>query len=96
MNGSGRPPLSSDKRFARLPVEVCVELIRVRMTAGDIASLNTHDIIPLGHVAEQPVTLSVRGYPFATGELGMADDSLVVKVLALADEDGPGIRVGEE
>ncbi len=42
------------------------------------------------------MTLSVRGYPFASGELGMASDSLVVKVLALNSDDGHGTVAGEE
>jgi flagellar motor switch/type III secretory pathway protein FliN len=89
-------PISSDRRFRRLPVEVTVELTRVRMSAGDIASLRVHDIIPLAHAAEQPVTLSVRGRTFATGELQMAQDALVVRIIALTTEGPEPRAVGEE
>jgi flagellar motor switch/type III secretory pathway protein FliN len=89
-------PISSDRRFSRLPVEVSIELTRVRMSAGDIASLRVHDVIPLAHAAEQPVTLSVRGRAFASGELQMAQDNLVVRVLSLCVEDPNPQPLGEE
>ncbi len=93
---SGRVPISQDRRFNRLPVEVSVELTRVRMSAGDIASLRVHDIIPIAHAAEQPVTLSVRGRAFASGELQMAQDALVVRVRTLTTEVPEPRPAGEE
>ena len=89
-------PISSDRRFRRLPVEVSVELTRVRMSAGDIASLRVHDIIPIAHAAEQPVTLSVRGRTFASGELQMAQDSLVVRITTMTTEESEPKPLGEE
>ncbi len=93
---SGQSPIASDRRFARLPVEVSVELTRVRMSAGDIASLRVHDIIPIAHAAEQPVTLSVRGRAFAAGELQMAQDALIVRLTAMTSEEPEPHPVGEE
>lgn len=93
---SGSTPISSDKRFCRLPVEVAVELTRVRMSAGDIASLRVHDIIPIAHAAEQPVTLCVRGRAFASGELQMAQDALVVRIIAMSTEEPETAPLGEE
>lgn len=93
---SRHDPISSDRRFSRLPVEVSVELTRVRMSAGDIASLRVHDIIPLAHAAEQPVTLSVRGRSFARGELQMAQDALVVRIVDLTTEVPAPRVLGEE
>ena len=87
-------PSSYQRRFGRLPVEVAVELVRVRMTAGDIASLDLHDVIPLGDFNEQSVALSVRGRIFAVGDLMVADKALVVKLTSMvggreeAHEDG--------
>ncbi len=93
---SGSPSISTDKRFNRLPVEVAVELTRVRMSAGDIATLRVHDIIPIAHAAEQPVTLSVRGRSFARGELQMAQDALVVRIIAMSTEEPDIQALGEE
>jgi len=93
---SGHPPISTDRRFNRLPVDVSVELTRVRMSAGDIASLRVHDVIPIAHAAEQPVTLSVRGRTFASGELQMAQDQLVVRVIAMNVEEPEAQLLGEE
>ena len=93
---SGRPPISTDRRFNRLPVEIAVELTRVRMSAGDISSLRVHDIIPIAHAAEQPVTLSVRGRTFASGELQMAQDHVAVRVIAMNVEDPEVQPLGEE
>jgi flagellar motor switch/type III secretory pathway protein FliN len=95
-SASGRPTISNDRRFSRLPVEIAVELTRVRMSAGDIASLRVHDIIPIGHAAEQPVTLSVRGRPFASGDLQMAQESLVVRIIDLITEAPEPRPAGEE
>lgn len=92
----GLPPIAEDPRFARLPIEVSVELTRVRMSAGDIAGLRVHDIIPIGHAASQPVALSVHGRTFAAGELQMAQDMLIVRITALTTEVIEPRAVGEE
>ncbi len=93
---SGSTPIANDARFARLPVEVAVELTRVRMSAADVATLRVHDIIPIAHAASHPVSLSVRGRAFANGELQMAQDSLIVRILGLTTEPAPAHPMGEE
>ena len=85
--GNGHLPLRGDPLFGRLTVDVVVELARVRMTAGDIASLTIHDIIPLAHAADYPVTLSVRGQPLASGDLMMNDEALAVRLSAVHSDE---------
>jgi flagellar motor switch/type III secretory pathway protein FliN len=89
-------PPAYQRRFGRLPVEVSVELVRVRMTAGDIASLDIHDVIPLGDLTDQPVALSVRGRIFAVGDLMVADKSLMVKLTSMVSGPGDTPQDGEE
>ncbi|MFH1469864.1 MAG: FliM/FliN family flagellar motor C-terminal domain-containing protein [Pseudomonadota bacterium] len=92
----GSVPPACQRRFGRLPVEVAVELVRVRMSAGDIANLDIHDVIPLGELAEQPVALSVRGRVFALGDLMMADKALVVRLTSMVGDQTDGPWDGEE
>lgn len=93
---NGLSPSMSVQRFGRLPVEVVVELARIRMTAGDIANLDVHDVIPLAQVMDQPVVLSVHGRAFAAGDLELVENSLSVRVTSLADAGADSLRNGEE
>ncbi len=88
-DGDGNRPLHTDALYGSIPVEVVVELARIRMTAGDIASLSIHDVIPLAQVGGQPLALVVRGREIAEGELMMEGDSLAVRLVS-------DLRCGEE
>ena len=81
-DGHENRPLRADALYGSIPVEVVVELARIRMTAGDVATLSIHDVIPLAQVGDQTLALVVKGREIGQGELMLEGDSLAVRLVS--------------
>lgn len=77
---AARPPLHEDSRFGELDLDVVIELCRIRMTAGDVASLSIKDVVPLFGAMDGPVALVVRNREIARGELALENGSLALRI----------------
>lgn len=63
-----------------IPLNVTVELGRMRMLIRDVLSLNTGSIVELEKVAGEPVDLLVNGCLVAKGEVVVIDDNFGIRV----------------
>ncbi len=80
--GSSGPTANVD--FLRdVPVTVAAQLGHVVMPIGDILKLSPGAVVELEEMTHQPITLTVRGVPFATGEVVVVDDRFAVRIKTL-------------
>lgn len=76
---------SSDREGAllKLPLEITVELTRLRMNASDLLKLSKGDLIDLKLSPQAGVSLTVHGKTIGRGELVKVEDLLFVRLLQL-------------
>ena len=67
--GNPARELSNEAILGAIPVEVVVELGRLRMVLRDLAELSANDILELEQPIDQPLELVVSGRRLARGEL---------------------------
>ncbi|EPX58082.1 Flagellar motor switch protein FliM [Cystobacter fuscus DSM 2262] len=67
-----------------IPLQICVELARVPVTADDVVSLRAGQVVELHRAPGEPVDLSVNGKVVARGELVEIEGQLGVRILSLA------------
>ena len=79
---AGGPGASID--FLRdVPITISAQLGHVVMPVGDILKLGPGAVVELEEMTHQPIALTVRGVPFATGEVVVVDDRFAVRIKTL-------------
>src|SRR5688572_21761375 len=79
---AGGPGESVD--FLRdVPVTVSAQLGHVVMPIGEVLKLGPGAVVELDEMTHQPITLTVRGVAFATGEVVVVDDRFAVRIKTL-------------
>ncbi len=81
MQAQSPAPVDSQDAFLNMiPVDVVVELGRVRLTLRELAALGPDDIVELDQPAYRPLTLVVGEQVIARGELVMHIDTLSLQI----------------
>lgn len=71
---------SSVDRLLDIPLEVSVELGRVKMLVKDVIELGTGSIVEIEKAAGEPVDVLVNGRPVARGEVVVIDDNFGIRI----------------
>jgi flagellar motor switch protein FliN/FliY len=71
---------SQDSFLDQIPVEVVVELGRVRLTLRELAALGPEDVVELDQPAYRPLNLVVGDQVIARGELVVHNDILSLQI----------------
>jgi len=74
-----------DSILEEIPVEVVIEVGRVRMTLRELAALEANDVIELDQPITRPLSLVVGGKTLARGELILAEDALAFRITEIPD-----------
>ena len=69
-----------------IPVDVVVELGRVRVTLRELAAMSPDDIIELDQSAYRPLALVVGDQVVARGELVMHNDTLSLQITEIPSQ----------
>ncbi len=75
-----------------IPLDVTVELGRVRMLIRDVLELSTGSVVELDRVAGEPVDLLVNGRLVAKGEVVVIEDNFGIRITEIVS---PAERVAE-
>jgi len=75
--------LSNEAILGEIPVEVVVELGRLRMVLRDLAALSENDVLELDQPLDRPLELVVGGRRLAQGELMMVGDRVALRITAI-------------
>ncbi len=92
--GAGQPsPASFTESLPRgidlimdIPLEVTVELGRVRMLIKDVLALGAGSIVELQRIAGEPVDLLVNGRMVAKGEVVVIDDNFGIRITEISGQ----------
>jgi flagellar motor switch protein FliN/FliY len=76
--------------FSDIPVELVVELGRMKLTLQQLASLDRDDVLDLGRAAGEPLDLVVGGRLVARAEMATTHDRVALRIVEIAD--GPNLR----
>ncbi|MGC8668593.1 MAG: flagellar motor switch protein FliN [Chthonomonadales bacterium] len=80
-NGAGTEPLPPGiELLFDVPLDVSVELGRVRMLIKDVLELSPGSVVELDRVAGEPVDLMVNGRLIAKGEVVVVEDNFGIRV----------------
>lgn len=66
-----------------VPITVTAKLGHTIMPIGDLLKLGQGAVVELEQLVTQPIELTVRGVPFATGEIVVVDEHFAVRIKAL-------------
>lgn len=77
-NSSG--DLTNEALLGEIPVEVVVELGRLRMVLRDLAALSENDVLELDQPVDCPLELRVSDRKLAQGELMMVGDRVALRL----------------
>ncbi len=72
--------LSNEAILGEIPVEVVVELGRLRLVLRDLAALSENDVLELDQPVDRPLELVVSGRRLAQGELMMDGDRVALRI----------------
>ncbi len=72
--------LSNEAILGDIPVEVVVELGRLRMVLRDLAALSENDVLELDQQVDRPLELVVNGRKLAQGELIQVGGHLALRI----------------
>jgi flagellar motor switch protein FliN/FliY len=91
------PPMESSSidRLLDIPLEVSVELGRVRMLVKDIVDLGTGSIVEIDKAAGEPVDVLVNGRLVARGEVVVIEDNFGVRITEILNPQDRLNRLGE-
>lgn len=78
--GATRNNSQTDSILRDIALDVVIELGKIRMTAGDLASLEVKDLLPLSEMEAGGLALVIRGQKFGEGELMLLNDTLALKI----------------
>lgn len=76
-------PSSSIDFLRDVPITITAQLGHVVMPIADILKLGPGAVVELEEMTHQPIALTVRGVPFATGEVVVVDDRFAVRIKSL-------------
>ncbi|MER3495449.1 MAG: flagellar motor switch protein FliN, partial [Armatimonadota bacterium] len=68
-----------------VPLEISVELGRVKMTVREIVDLGTGSIVEVDRSAGEPVDVMVNGRRVARGEVVVIEDNFGVRITEILD-----------
>lgn len=78
---SGTPPEDASLRLLfDIPLEISVELGRVKMVVRDVLDLGAGSIVEIDKAAGEPVDVLVNGRPVARGEVVVIEDNFGVRI----------------
>ena len=66
-----------------VPITITAQLGHTVLPIGDILKLGPGSVIELEEAVGQPIELTVRGVPFATGEVVVVDDHFAIRIKTL-------------
>ncbi|HMS54984.1 MAG TPA: flagellar motor switch protein FliN [Fimbriimonadaceae bacterium] len=78
-----------------IPLELSVELGRVKMMVRDIVELGTGSIVEIEKAAGEPVDVLVNGRPVARGEVVVIEDNFGVRITEILSPQDRLTRLGE-
>ena len=85
--GGGPAPAGVD--FLRdVPVTITAQLGHTVLPIGDILRLGPGSVVELSEAVHQPIQLTVRGVPFAVGEVVVVEDRFAIRIKALLPPRG--------
>ena len=90
--GRGLVPTRDLSLLADIPVEVAVEIGRLRMPLRDLLSLEPGAVLELDRAADAPVDVLVNGRLVARGEVVVIDGEFGVRVTDLVERNGDSPR----
>ena len=90
-------PLESDglSLLMDIPLEITVELGRVRMLVKDVVELGTGSIVEIDKAAGEPVDVMVNGRLVARGEVVVIEDNFGVRLTEILNPQERLNRLGE-
>jgi flagellar motor switch protein FliN len=71
-----------------VPVTITAQLGHVVLPIGEILKLGPGAVLELEELVNQPIQLTVRGVPFATGEVVVVEDRFAVRIRQLLPAKG--------
>lgn len=71
-----------------VPVTITAQLGHVVLPIGEILKLGPGAVLELEELVSQPIQLTVRGVPFATGEVVVVEDRFAVRIRQLLPAKG--------
>ena len=71
-----------------VPITITARLGHAVLPIGEILKLGPGSVIELEEAVGQPIELTVRGIPFATGEVVVVDDHFAVRIKTLLPPRG--------
>lgn len=84
----GQPGGSSLDTLRDVPLTVTAQLGHAVLTIADVLKLGPGAVVSLEEGIDQPVQLSVRGVPFAAGEVVVMDGHFAVRIKSLLPPRG--------
>lgn len=70
-----------------VPVEISIELGRVKLTIGELMDLRRGAVVDLDRLAGEPVDVLANGTVVARGEVVLVNDYYSVRITDIVDED---------
>jgi flagellar motor switch protein FliM len=90
-----RPLTTSDdldlvaRTCAEIPVELAVRFKAVQLSAKDVASLSTGDVVCLDHEVSEPIVATVDGRPLMAARIGRSRRNVAIEIVDLLGEPDP-------
>ncbi len=78
-----------------IPLEISVELGRVKMLVRDVVDLSTGSIVEIDKAAGEPVDVMVNGRIVARGEVVVIEDNFGVRITEILNPHDRLVRLGE-
>jgi flagellar motor switch protein FliN/FliY len=89
MMGNPASDIHDSAFLGEIPVEVVVELGRLRMVLRELAALDEDDVIELDQPVDRPLELVVGGKRLARGELVMVGDRVALRITEVNGKETP-------
>jgi flagellar motor switch protein FliN/FliY len=93
--GRGVEEPSGIELLMDIPLEISVELGRVRMLVKDVVELGTGSIVEIDKAAGEPVDVMVNGRVVAKGEVVVIEDNFGVRITEILTPQERLTRLGE-
>jgi flagellar motor switch protein FliN/FliY len=86
--GPAVPSGSSLDSFRDVPITITAQLGHTVLSIAEILKLAPGAVVELDEAVGTPIELTVRGVPFATGEVVVVDDHFAVRIKSLLPPRG--------
>lgn len=94
-NNNGGNNMSNTNLWDSIEVEMLAQFDSVKISLGDLKTIEVGQVVDLTSIYDNKVTLSVEGKPIAKGELVIVNDRYGVKVDELVAKSGKGAAVAQ-